>query len=81
MHTIKLKVKDSIYEHIIFLLKSLNPKELEIIEDKKFENKQAGQAEDILALLKTKRYANRPKSNSIDVEHRISDLRNGWDSD
>ncbi len=33
MHTIKLQVQDSIYEHIIFLLKNLNTKELKIIED------------------------------------------------
>ena len=34
MHTIKLNVQDSIYTHIMFLLNSLNSKELEIIEDK-----------------------------------------------
>ena len=34
MHTIKLNVQDSIYSHIMFLLNSLNQKELEIIEDK-----------------------------------------------
>lgn len=34
MHTIRLNVKDSIYEHIMFLLKSLDTKELEIIEEK-----------------------------------------------
>jgi hypothetical protein len=34
MHTIKLKVEDSIYSHIMFLLKNINTKELEIIEDK-----------------------------------------------
>ena len=33
MHTIKLQVQDSIYDHIIFLLKNLNTKELRIIED------------------------------------------------
>ncbi|NWF67005.1 MAG: hypothetical protein HXX81_06010 [Campylobacterales bacterium] len=34
MHTIKLNVQDSIYGHIMFLLKNLNTKELEIVEDK-----------------------------------------------
>ena len=34
MHTIKLQVHDSIYSHIMFLLKSLSTKELQIIEDK-----------------------------------------------
>ncbi len=34
MHTIKLQVQDSIYDHIIFLLKNLNTKELKIIEDR-----------------------------------------------
>jgi len=81
MHTIKLKVKDSIYEHLIFFLKSLNQNDLEIIEEIKLKNKQPGQAEDILALLKTKRYAKRPKAELSDVEHQISNLRNDWDSE
>lgn len=34
MHTIKLNVQDSIYKHIMFLLRNLNTKELEIVEDK-----------------------------------------------
>jgi hypothetical protein len=34
MHTIRLNVQDSIYSHIIFLLKNLNTTELEIVEDK-----------------------------------------------
>ena len=34
MHTITLKVQDSIYDHIMFLLSNLNTKKLEIIEDK-----------------------------------------------
>ncbi len=34
MHIVKLNIPDSIYSHIMFLLKSLNSKELEIIEDK-----------------------------------------------
>ena len=34
MHTLKLNVQDSIYDHIIFLLNSLNSKDLEIVEDK-----------------------------------------------
>lgn len=34
MHTITLKVQDSIYDHIMFLLTNLNTKKLEIIEDK-----------------------------------------------
>ncbi len=34
MHTVKLNIQDNIYSHIMFLLKSLNTKELEIIEDK-----------------------------------------------
>ena len=33
MHTIKLNIQDNIYSHIMFLLKSLSSKELEIIED------------------------------------------------
>ncbi len=34
MHTLQLKVQNSIYEHLMFLLKSINSKELEIVEDK-----------------------------------------------
>lgn len=34
MHTIKLQVQDTIYSHIMFFLKNLNSKELQIIEDK-----------------------------------------------
>lgn len=34
MHTIKLKVQDDIYNHIMFLLGNLKGKKLEIIEDK-----------------------------------------------
>ncbi|OCL81869.1 hypothetical protein AAW30_01751 [Arcobacter porcinus] len=39
MHTIKLKVHDDIYSHIIFLLNSLDKKKIEIVEDKPFKNK------------------------------------------
>jgi len=37
VHTIKLKVQDSIYSHIIYLLKNLNQQEIEIIEDKEVQ--------------------------------------------
>ena len=33
MHTIKLQVQESIYDHIMFLLKNLNTKDLRIVED------------------------------------------------
>jgi hypothetical protein len=33
MHTIKLKIHDDIYSHIMFLLKSQDKKKLEIVED------------------------------------------------
>ena len=33
MHTIKLEVQDSIYDHIMFILKHLNTKDLKIIEE------------------------------------------------
>ena len=38
MHTIKLKVGDGIYNHLMFFLKNLKTNELEIIEDKKINN-------------------------------------------
>lgn len=41
MHTIKLQVQDTIYDHIIFLLKNLNTKELKIIEDHKVDTVDA----------------------------------------
>ena len=34
MHKIKLKVHDDIYNHIIFLLNSLDKKKIEIVEEK-----------------------------------------------
>lgn len=41
MHTIKLKVHDNIYSHIIYLLKNLNQNEVEILEDKELKEKQS----------------------------------------
>ena len=38
MHTIKLNIQDNIYNHIMFLLKSLNPKDIEIIDDELSSN-------------------------------------------
>ncbi len=46
MHTIKLQVQDSIYDHIIFLLKNLNTKELKIVEDSISERKTPIQQND-----------------------------------
>ncbi len=40
MHTIKLEVQESIYAHIIYLLSSLNKKEICILEDKKVEDSE-----------------------------------------
>ena len=34
MHTIKLQIHDTIYDHIMFLLKNLNTKGVKVIEDK-----------------------------------------------
>ena len=34
MHTVKLKVHDDIYNHIMFLLNSLDKKKIEIVEEK-----------------------------------------------
>ncbi len=38
MHSIKLNIQDNIYNHIMFLLKSLNPKDIEIIDDELYSN-------------------------------------------
>jgi hypothetical protein len=37
MHTITLEVNDSMYEHFLYLLKQLNPKEVKVIEEKQCE--------------------------------------------
>jgi len=47
MHTLKLNISDEAYSHVMFLLKSLNKKEIEIIED----NKGSFTKEKILKLL------------------------------
>ena len=46
MHTIKLQVHDNIYEHIIFLLKNLNTKELKIVEDSVLGRRELQQEND-----------------------------------
>ena len=51
MHTIKLQVQDSIYDHIIFLLKNLNTKELKIIEDRVSGRKKLIQEHDEIRVL------------------------------
>ena len=50
MHIIKLQIQDSIYDHIMFLLKNLNTKELRIIEDsREYEKKSQNPDNEILA--------------------------------
>lgn len=48
MHTIKLQVEDSVYDHIMFFLKNLNKRELQIIEDKRIKKEKL--VEDIVEL-------------------------------
>ena len=50
MHTIKLKVGDGIYNHLMFFLKNLKTNELEIIEDKKINNTKDIEISDISKL-------------------------------
>ena len=50
MHTIKLKVGDGIYNHLMFFLKNLKTYELEIIEDKKINNTKDSEISDISKL-------------------------------
>ena len=33
MHTITLEVKDSMYEHFLYVLKNLNPQEITVVEE------------------------------------------------
>jgi len=56
---------------------------LTLIDEKsiKQENKQPGLAGDIITLLKTKRYSNRPKSTQSEVAQRIASLRSDLDTD
>ena len=35
MHTVTLNIQDNIYDHVMFLLKNLNHKDLEIVEEKR----------------------------------------------
>ena len=63
MHTIKLKVEDSIYEHIIFLLNNIKSNKLEIIEDKTESNNNSKKQFTAVAL-NTKNYTfNREEAN------------------
>lgn len=50
MHTIKLEVGENIYEHIMYLLKSINSSEIKIVE----ENKKTDTKTNIKNLLKSK---------------------------
>ena len=50
MHTIKLKVGDGIYNHLMFFLIYLKTNELEIIEDKKINNTKDSEISDISKL-------------------------------
>ena len=50
MHTIKLKVGDGIYNHLMFFLINLKTNELEIIEDKKINNTKDSEISDISKL-------------------------------
>jgi len=38
MHRVTLNINDNIYSHIMFLLKSLNPKDIEIIKQERVIN-------------------------------------------
>ena len=40
MHTVKINIDDSIYNHVMFLLQNLNYKGLEIVEEKKIDSGQ-----------------------------------------
>ena len=50
MHTIKLKVGDGIYNHLMFFLNNLKTNELEIIADKKINNIKDSEISDISKL-------------------------------
>jgi len=38
MHLIRLNIEDNVYNHIMFFLKSLNPKDIEIINEEVTSN-------------------------------------------
>ena len=50
MHTIKLKVGDGIYNHLMFFFFFFKTNELEIIEDKKINNTKDSEISDISKL-------------------------------
>lgn len=70
MHIIKLKVHDSLYDHIMYVLKNLNNKEIEIIEESKPKKKNDDIVIQTAGLL---------KSSDINLIKWQEKLRDEWD--
>ncbi len=50
MHTVKLKVGDSIYAHLMFFLKNLKTDELQIVEDSKTATPEDAELKSLMEL-------------------------------
>ena len=60
MHTVKLKINDDIYNHIMFFLKSLDNNKIKILEEKKQKTVSKDDNED------TKLFSNHYSANLIE---------------
>jgi len=70
MHTVKLNIQDSAYSHVMYLLKSLNSKDIEVIEDDNMVNDKQDAIRKSTGILAGK---------NIDPLKWQDDIRSEWD--
>lgn len=70
MHTVKLNIQDSAYNHVMYLLKSLNSKDIEVIEDDNMVNDKQDAIRKSTGILAGK---------NIDPLKWQDDIRSEWD--
>jgi len=70
MHTVKLNIQDSAYNHVMYLLKSLNSKDIEVIEDDNMVNDKQDAIRKSTGILTGK---------NIDPLKWQDDIRSEWD--
>ena len=71
MHTVKLNIPDNIYEHVMFLLRSLNLKKIEVLDNQNINNNSKY---DIL-----KKSAGILSTQNIDPLKWQEEIRSEWD--
>jgi len=71
MHTVKLNIQDNIYEHVMFLLRSLNLKKIEVLNN---QNINSNSKYDIL-----KKSAGILSSQNINPLKWQEEIRSEWD--